>query len=81
GLVPFSPLGKGFLTGKIDLNTPFDSSDIRAGIPRFYEEARLANLKLVELIGKIGEKHDATQAQVALAWLLAQKPWIVPLFG
>ncbi|MBY5660090.1 aldo/keto reductase [Rhizobium leguminosarum] len=81
GLVPFSPLGKGFLTGKIDLNTTFDSSDIRAGIPRFSEEARLANLKLVELIGKIGKKHGATPAQVALAWLLAQKPWIVPLFG
>ncbi|TAX34496.1 aldo/keto reductase [Rhizobium leguminosarum] len=81
GLVPFSPLGKGFLTGKIDLNTTFDSSDIRAGIPRFSETARLANLKLVELIGKIGEKHGATPAQVALAWLLAQKPWIVPLFG
>ncbi|AHF83945.1 aldehyde oxidase [Rhizobium leguminosarum bv. trifolii WSM1689] len=81
GLVPFSPLGKGFLTGKIDLNTTFDSSDIRAGIPRFSEEARLVNLKLVELIGKIGEKHGATPAQVALAWLLAQKPWIVPLFG
>ncbi|WP_163880400.1 aldo/keto reductase [Rhizobium laguerreae] len=81
GLVPFSPLGKGFLTGKIDLNTTFDSSDIRAGIPRFSEEARLANLKLVELIGKIGERHGATPAQVALAWLLVQKPWIVPLFG
>ncbi|MGO8085817.1 aldo/keto reductase [Rhizobium leguminosarum] len=81
GLVPFSPLGKGFLTGKIDLNTTFDSSDIRAGIPRFAEKARLANLKLVELIGKIGEKHGATPAQVALVWLLAQKPWIVPLFG
>ncbi|MBY5312125.1 aldo/keto reductase [Rhizobium leguminosarum] len=81
GLVPFSPLGKGFLTGKIDLNTTFDSSDIRAGIPRFAEEARLANLKLVELTGKIGEKHGATPAQVALTWLLAQKPWIVPLFG
>ncbi|MEH7846730.1 aldo/keto reductase [Rhizobium laguerreae] len=81
GLVPFSPLGKGFLTGKIDLNTTFDSSDIRAGIPRFAETARLANLKLVELIGKIGKKHGATPAQVALAWLLAQKPWIVPLFG
>ncbi|KAF5885776.1 aldo/keto reductase [Rhizobium sp. PEPV16] len=81
GLVPFSPLGKGFLTGKIDLNTTFDSSDIRAGIPRFSEEARLANLKLVELTGKIGEKHGATPAQVALAWLLAQKPWIVPLYG
>ncbi|MHC2455487.1 aryl-alcohol dehydrogenase-like predicted oxidoreductase [Rhizobium leguminosarum] len=81
GLVPFSPLGKGFLTGKIDLNTTFDSSDIRAGIPRFSEEARLANLKLVELTGKIGEKHGVTPAQVALAWLLAQKRWIVPLFG
>ncbi len=81
GLVPFSPLGKGFLTGKIDINTTFDSSDIRAGIPRFSEEARLANLKLVELTGQIGEKHGATPAQVALAWLLAQKPWIVPLFG
>jgi aryl-alcohol dehydrogenase-like predicted oxidoreductase len=81
GLVPFSPLGKGFLTGKIDLNTTFDSSDIRAGIPRFSEEARLANLKLVELTGQIGEKHGVTPAQVALAWLLAQKRWIVPLFG
>ncbi|MBY3269825.1 aldo/keto reductase [Rhizobium laguerreae] len=81
GLVHFSPLGKGFLTGKIDLNTRFDSSDIRAGIPRFSEEARLANQKLVDLIGKIGERHGATPAQVALAWLLAQKPWIVPLFG
>ncbi|TCA40337.1 aldo/keto reductase [Rhizobium leguminosarum bv. viciae] len=81
GLVPFSPLGKGFLTGKIDINTTFDSSDIRAGIPRFSEEARLANLKLVELTGKIGEKHGVTPAQVALAWLLAQKRWIVPLFG
>ncbi len=60
GLVPFSPLGKGFLTGKIDINTTFDSSDIRAGIPRFSEEARLANLKLVELTGQIGEKHGAT---------------------
>lgn len=81
GLVPFSPLGKGFLTGKIDVNTTFESSDIRAGIPRFSEEARIANQKLVELIRKIGEKHRATPAQVALAWLLAQKPWIVPLFG
>ncbi|MCV9942824.1 MULTISPECIES: aldo/keto reductase [unclassified Rhizobium] len=81
GLVPFSPLGKGFLTGKIDLNTTFDSSDIRAGIPRFSEEARIANQKLVDLIRKIGEKHRATPAQVALAWLLAQKSWIVPLFG
>jgi len=81
GLVPFSPLGKGFLTGKIDVNTMFDNSDIRAGIPRFSEEARIANQKLVDLIRQIGEKHRATPAQVALAWLLAQKPWIVPLFG
>ncbi|MFS8056093.1 aldo/keto reductase [Rhizobium sp. BR 317] len=81
GLVPFSPLGKGFLTGKIDVSTTFDSSDIRADIPRFSEEARVANQKLIDLIRKIGEKHDATPAQVALAWLLAQKPGIVPLFG
>ncbi len=81
GLVPFSPLGKGFLTGKIDVSTTFDSSDIRADIPRFSEEARIANQKLIDLIRKIGEKHAATPAQVALAWLLARKPWIVPLFG
>jgi aryl-alcohol dehydrogenase-like predicted oxidoreductase len=81
GLVPYSPLGKGFLTGKIDVNTTFDSSDIRAQTPRFAEEARIANKALVDLIRKIGEKHSATPAQVALAWLLAQKPWIVPLFG
>jgi aryl-alcohol dehydrogenase-like predicted oxidoreductase len=81
GLVPYSPLGKGFLTGKIDVNTKFDSSDIRAETPRFSEEARLANQKLIDLIRRIGEKHAATPAQVALAWLLAQKPWIVPLFG
>ncbi|RFB88646.1 aldo/keto reductase [Rhizobium leguminosarum bv. trifolii] len=81
GLVPFSPLGKGFLTGKIDVSTTFDSSDIRADIPRFSEEARIANQRLIDLIRKIGEKHAATPAQVALAWLLARKPWIVPLFG
>jgi aryl-alcohol dehydrogenase-like predicted oxidoreductase len=81
GLVPYSPLGKGFLTGKIDVNTRFDSSDLRNEIPRFSEEARIANQKLVDLIRKIGEKHGATPAQAALAWLLAQKPWIVPLFG
>ncbi|ENN89354.1 Aldo-keto reductase NADP+ [Rhizobium freirei PRF 81] len=81
GLVPYSPLGKGFLTGKIDANTTFDQSDIRADTPRFSEEARIANQKLIDLIRKIGEKHGATPAQVALAWLLAQKPWIVPLFG
>ena len=81
GLVPYSPLGKGFLTGKIDVNTAFDTSDIRAHTPRFAEEARAANQKLVDLIRRIGEKHGASPAQVALAWLLAQKPWIVPLFG
>jgi aryl-alcohol dehydrogenase-like predicted oxidoreductase len=81
GLVPYSPLGKGFLTGKIDVNTTFDSSDIRAQTPRFAEEARIANQKLVDLIRRIGEKHSATPAQVALAWLLTRKPWIVPLFG
>jgi aryl-alcohol dehydrogenase-like predicted oxidoreductase len=81
GLVPYSPLGKGFLTGRIDAGTKFDASDIRAETPRFSEEARAANQQLVDLIRKIGEKHGATPAQVALAWLLAQKPWIVPLFG
>lgn len=81
GLVPYSPLGKGFLTGKIDVNTSFDSTDIRAQTPRFAEEARLANQKLIDLIRSIGEKHGATPAQVALAWLLGRKPWIVPLFG
>jgi aryl-alcohol dehydrogenase-like predicted oxidoreductase len=81
GLVPYSPLGKGFLTGKIDARTTFDSSDIRSQTPRFAEEARIANQKLVDLTRTVGKKHDATPAQVALAWLLAQKPWIVPLFG
>jgi aryl-alcohol dehydrogenase-like predicted oxidoreductase len=81
GMVPFSPLGKGFLTGKIDASTPLDNSDFRAKIPRFAPEARDANQKLVELIRGIGERHSASPAQVALAWLLAKKPWIVPLFG
>jgi aryl-alcohol dehydrogenase-like predicted oxidoreductase len=81
GLVPFSPLGKGFLTGKIDANTPLASNDFRSKIPRFAPEARDANQKLVELIRSIGERHGASPAQVALAWLLAKKPWIVPLFG
>lgn len=81
GMVPFSPLGKGFLTGKIDVDTAFDRSDMRNGIPRFAPEAREANRKLIDLIRGIGERHGATPAQVALAWLLAQKPWIVPLFG
>lgn len=81
GLVPFSPLGRGFLTGRIDANTHFDARDLRGQIPRFAKEAIEANLELVELIRTIGLRHGATPAQVALAWLLAQKPWIVPLFG
>jgi aryl-alcohol dehydrogenase-like predicted oxidoreductase len=81
GLVPYSPLGKGFLTGKIDESTTFDISDLRNRIPRFSPEARKANQALVDLLRTIGGRHGATPAQVALAWLLAQKPWIVPLFG
>lgn len=81
GLVPYSPLGKGFLTGTIDASTTFDSSDYRNAIPRFAPDARKANQTLVDLIRSVGERHGATPAQVALAWLLAQKPWIVPLFG
>ena len=81
GFVPFSPLGKGFLTGKIDENTTFDSSDFRNIVPRFTPEARKANQALVDLLGTIGERKKATPAQVALAWLLAQKPWIVPIPG
>ncbi|UAK18912.1 aldo/keto reductase [Kluyvera sp. CRP] len=81
GLVPYSPLGKGFLTGKIDAETVFDSNDIRAKTPRFTEEARASNQRLIMLIREIADRHQATPAQVALAWLLAQKPWIVPLFG
>lgn len=81
GLVPYSPLGKGFLTGKIDAETVFDSNDIRAKTPRFTEEARASNQRLIVLIREIADRHQATPAQVALAWLLAQKPWIVPLFG
>jgi aryl-alcohol dehydrogenase-like predicted oxidoreductase len=81
GFVPFSPLGKGFLTGKIDENTTFDSSDFRNSVPRFSPEARKANLALVEIIGRIAERKRATPAQIALAWLLAQKPWIVPIPG
>jgi aryl-alcohol dehydrogenase-like predicted oxidoreductase len=81
GFVPFSPLGKGFLTGKMDENTKFDSTDIRSMIPRFTPEAREANQALVDLLGAIGAKKGATPAQIALAWLLAQKPWIVPIPG
>ena len=81
GFVPFSPLGKGFLTGKIDESTTFDSSDFRNIVPRFTPEARKANQALVELLRTLGEKKNATPAQIALAWLLAQKPWIVPIPG
>jgi aryl-alcohol dehydrogenase-like predicted oxidoreductase len=81
GLVPYSPLGKGFLTGKINENTTFDSSDFRNIVPRFTREARKANLAIVDLLARIAEPKRATPAQVALAWLLAQKPWIVPIPG
>jgi len=81
GLVAYSPLGKGFLTGKIDENTNFDSTDFRNILPRFTPEARKANKALVDLLGKIGEQKKATPAQIALAWLLARKPWIVPIPG
>lgn len=81
GFVPFSPLGKGFLTGKIDENTTFHISDFRNKVPRFTPEARKANLTLVELLGKIAERSRTTPAQLALAWLLARKPWIVPIPG
>jgi aryl-alcohol dehydrogenase-like predicted oxidoreductase len=81
GFVPFSPLGKGFLTGQINENTTFDSSDFRNIVPRFTPEARKANQALVDLLRTIGERKKATPAQIALAWLLAQKPWIVPIPG
>lgn len=81
GFVPFSPLGKGFLTGKIDENTTFDKTDFRNTVPRFSEENRKANGALIDLLGRIAKEKGATNAQVALAWLLAQKPWIVPIPG
>ncbi|MGA2738565.1 MAG: aldo/keto reductase [Bryobacteraceae bacterium] len=81
GLVPYSPLGKGFLTGKIDENTKFDSSDFRSTLPRFTPEALKANQALIDLLAGIGERKQATPAQIALAWLLAQRPWIVPIPG
>jgi aryl-alcohol dehydrogenase-like predicted oxidoreductase len=81
GFIPFSPLGKGFLTGAINENTKFDSSDFRNTVPRFTPEARRANQALVELLGRIAAEKEATPAQIALAWLLAQKPWIVPIPG
>ncbi|UYN99389.1 MAG: aldo/keto reductase [Devosia sp.] len=81
GLVPYSPLGKGFLTGKIDADRTFASTDIRSTIPRFQQEARVANQAIVELLTMIGDERSASPAQVALAWLMAQKPWIVPIPG
>jgi len=81
GFVPFSPLGKGFLTGKINENTKFDSTDFRNIVPRFTPEARKANQALVDLLRSVADRKKATPAQIALAWLLAQKPWIVPIPG
>jgi aryl-alcohol dehydrogenase-like predicted oxidoreductase len=81
GLVPYSPLGNGFLTGAMDTATTFDSSDFRSWLPRFTPEALKANQALIDLLGQIAKKKNATPAQIALAWLLAQKPWIVPIPG
>ncbi len=81
GFVPFSPLGRGFLTGAINDNTKFDATDFRNNVPRFTEENRKANFKLIELLGAIASQKEATPAQIALGWLLAQKPWIVPIPG
>jgi aryl-alcohol dehydrogenase-like predicted oxidoreductase len=81
GMVPYSPLGRGFLTGKMDETTKFDSSDFRSGLPRFTPEARKANQSVVELLESIAEQKNATPAQIALAWLVAQKPWVVPIPG
>ena len=81
GLVPYSPLGKGFLTGKFDENAKFDSSDFRSTLPRFTPEALQANQAFISLLASIGARKKATPAQIALAWLLAQKPWIVPIPG
>ena len=81
GFVPFSPLGAGFLTGKIDENTQFEASDFRNAVPRFSVDARKANLALVEVVKAVAQRKNATPAQVALAWLMAQKPWIVPIPG
>jgi aryl-alcohol dehydrogenase-like predicted oxidoreductase len=81
GFVPYSPLGRGFLTGKMNENTTFDSSDFRSSLPRFTREALKANQALIDLLGRIAERKKATPAQIALAWLLAQKPWIVPIPG
>ena len=79
--MPFSPLGRGYLTGKIDENTTFASVDVRSRLPRYTPEARKANRVVIDLLARIGEQKGATPAQIALAWLLAQKPWIVPIPG
>jgi len=81
GFVPFSPLGKGFLTGKIDVDTKFDPTDFRSSVPRFTEENRMANLAVVELLNRVAEKKNASPAQIALAWILAQRSWMVPIPG
>jgi aryl-alcohol dehydrogenase-like predicted oxidoreductase len=81
GLVPFSPIGRGFLTGQIDQATAFGEGDVRAVLPRFTAEARAANQALIDLVGRIAKDKDATPAQIALAWLLAQRPWIAPIPG
>jgi aryl-alcohol dehydrogenase-like predicted oxidoreductase len=81
GLVAYSPLGKGFLTGKINENAKFDSSDFRSTLPRFTPEALKANQALIDLLGRIAQRKKVTPAQIALAWVLAQKPWIVPIPG
>ena len=81
GFVPYSPLGKGFLTGKINENAKFDSTDFRSNLPRFTPEALKTNQALIDLLGNIATRKKATPAQIALAWLLAQKPWIVPIPG
>jgi aryl-alcohol dehydrogenase-like predicted oxidoreductase len=81
GFVPFSPLGRGFLTGAIDEKTTFEKNDFRNKVPRFSPEARRANATLVERVGQIAQRHQLTRAQIALAWILAQKPWIVPIPG
>jgi aryl-alcohol dehydrogenase-like predicted oxidoreductase len=81
GFVPWSPLGQGFLTGKVDADTTFDRSDVRSWFPRFTQQAREANMPLVEALSRIAARENATPAQIALAWLLAQEPWIVPIPG
>ena len=81
GFVPYSPLGRGFLPGKIDANTKFDSADFRSTLPRFMPQALKANRALIDLLGGLAQRRNATPAQIALAWLLAQKPWIIPIPG